>query len=162
LNAGKTALSRVQQYITSQQSFIVESTISGRVYLRYLNNAKQVGFKTILIYVALSSADLSAERVAMRVSLGGHSIPAEDIIRRYPKSMQNLKEHIRLCDLAYIYDNSQDYELIATYRKGTIYRQPCFYKKPCIFLLFVQSDLFFKVKNVFQQINRSSRNHKHR
>ena len=123
LGAGKSALMMVQQCINGNQSFIVESTISGRVYLRYLEMAKKAGFKTILVYVALKSAEMSAQRVASRVSRGGHNIPMNDINRRYPKSFQNLKAHLRLCDLGYIYDNSNHYSLIASYRNGNLYRQ---------------------------------------
>ncbi|MFK5950554.1 MAG: zeta toxin family protein [Methylococcales bacterium] len=120
VSAGRTALLTVQRCIQSKQSFIVESTISGRVYLRYLKQAKDNGFKTILVYVALSSPDLSAERVALRVSKGGHNIPIKDISRRYPKSFKNLKAHLQLSDLGYIYDNSRNYSLVARYRNGII------------------------------------------
>ena len=123
LAAGKAALMQVQACINNHQSFIVESTISGRVYLRYLEQAKVAGFKCILIYVALQSPELSAQRVEARVSRGGHDIPAQDIQRRYPKSFQNLKAYLRLCDLAYIYDNSGHYKFIASYRNGLIHRQ---------------------------------------
>lgn len=122
VSAGKTALLTVQQCIQKKQSFIVESTISGRVYLRYLKLAKDNGFKTILVYVALRSAELSAERVAIRVSKGGHNIPVDDIKRRYPKSFQNLKAHLQLSELGYIYDNSEDYSLVAKYRGGLVHR----------------------------------------
>ena len=132
VSAGKSALLTVQQCIQRKQSFIVESTISGRVYLRYLKQAKDNGFKTILIYVALESAEMSAARVAARVSHGGHNIPVADIKRRYPKSFENLKPHLQLCDLAYIYDNSTEYNLVAAYRDGLIHRQkdlPSFLRK---------------------------------
>jgi len=122
VSAGKTALLTVQRCIQSKQSFIVESTISGRVYLRYLKQARDNGFKTVLVYVALSSAELSAERVALRVSKGGHNIPINDIKRRYPKSFDNLKAHLQLSDLGYIYDNSKGYALVARYRDGLIHR----------------------------------------
>lgn len=123
LRAGKAALNMVQQCIHSNQSFIVESTISGRVYLKYLELARKAGFKTILVYIALESAELSSQRVASRVSRGGHNIPLDDIKRRYPKSFKNLKAHLKLCDLGYIYDNSKHYKLIASYRNGTLHRQ---------------------------------------
>lgn len=31
-------------------------------------------------------------------------------------SFQNLKAHLKLCDLGYIFDNSKHYQLIASYR----------------------------------------------
>ncbi|WP_026225273.1 AAA family ATPase [Teredinibacter turnerae] len=123
VSAGKMALMTVQQCLERRQSFIVESTISGRVYLRYLQLAREKGFKTIIVYVALESPEMSAERVAARVTRGGHNIPAEDIKRRYPKSFQNLKAHLQLADIAYIYDNSKEYSLVASYRDGLMHRQ---------------------------------------
>ncbi len=122
LAAGKAAIAQVRLYIQQQNSFIVESTISGRIYLNYLKQAKEAGFKTILIYVALSSAELSAERVNARIADGGHSIPIEDIKRRYPRSFENLHTHIQACDLTYIYDNSEYYKSIAAYRDGILHR----------------------------------------
>ncbi|PCK08253.1 MAG: hypothetical protein COA42_09975 [Alteromonadaceae bacterium] len=122
ISAGKAALKHVRSYIKEKESFVVESTISGRVYLNYLQQANEAGFKTILIYVALSSAQLSAERVSARVSEGGHGIPLVDIQRRYPKSLNNLHAHIKSSDLAYIYDNSDNYTSVASFRDGTLYR----------------------------------------
>ncbi len=123
LAAGKAALMAVQQCIAEKKSFLVESTLSGRLYIKYLQQARQNGFKTILVYVALKNAELSAERVKIRVGKGGHNIPIKDIQRRYPKSFKNFKEHMRLCDLAYVYDNSDHYKLVATYRDGILHRQ---------------------------------------
>ncbi len=123
LAAGKRALLAVQQCIERNQSFIVESTLSGAVYRRYLQQAKDAGFRTVLIYIALSSADLSAARVQNRVAEGGHNIPDDDIRRRYLRSFHNLKPHLRICDLAYIYDNSDHYRRVASFRNGLIHRQ---------------------------------------
>jgi predicted ABC-type ATPase len=132
LSAGKLSLMEVQRCINEKQPFIVESTISGRVYLRYLKEAKAAGFKVIVVYVALNSPELSAERVKNRVKLGGHNIPIEDIKRRYPKSFKNLKAHLNLSDLAYIVDNSNHYRQIASYRDGVLVKRiniPSFIKE---------------------------------
>jgi predicted ABC-type ATPase len=43
-----------------------------------------------LIYLALPSAKMSRLRVAERVAHGGHNIPKNDIIRRFPRSLHNL------------------------------------------------------------------------
>lgn len=66
---------------------------------------------------------MSAERVSARVTRGGHSIPIDHIKRRYPKSISNLSAHIKACELAYILDNSNNYDLVATYRDGIIHRK---------------------------------------
>lgn len=43
-----------------------------------------------LIYLALPSVEMSLARVAERVAHGGHSVPADDIARRFPRSLHNL------------------------------------------------------------------------
>ena len=100
---------------------MVESTISGLTYLKYCNMAKNARFRTVFIYVALSSADISAQRVAKRVDLGGHAIPLEDIRRRYPRSMNNIKAFINAFESAHIYDNSDHYKWIAGFRNGLVH-----------------------------------------
>lgn len=44
----------------------------------------------VLIYLALPSFEMSKLRVAERVAHGGHNIPAEDIERRFPRSLNHL------------------------------------------------------------------------
>jgi predicted ABC-type ATPase len=60
-----------------------------------------------LYYLWLSNVDMSIQRVAERVKHGGHDIPREDIIRRYPRSLVNLLEHYApLCSSTTCIDNS--------------------------------------------------------
>lgn len=120
--AGKKAISLVRSYIDGGRPFLVESTISGRSYLRYAQVATEAGFRTIFIYIALRSPELSAQRVAQRVRSGGHNIPVEDIKRRYPKSIANIKDHVKAFENAYLYDNSDSYSWVASYRHGSLYR----------------------------------------
>ncbi|PCI47122.1 MAG: Zeta toxin family protein [Oceanobacter sp.] len=120
--AGKQALSMVKRYIEEGRSFVAESTISGSTYLKYTKQARECGFRTTFIYVGLSSAQLSGERVSKRVGLGGHAIPIADIVRRYPRSLANLQAHIKAFESAHIYDNSQRYQWIADYRNGMIHK----------------------------------------
>lgn len=120
ISAGRATLEFIDKMLTEKHSFVVESTISGHVYLNYLKKAKELGFRTILVYVALDSIDKSIQRVQDRVTKGGHDIPIKDLHRRYLKSFHNLKSHIKICDLAYIYDNSDHYRWIAAYRDGIL------------------------------------------
>src|SRR5688572_5493769 len=45
ISAGKETLKLVQSCIAEKNSFIVETTISGKIYLKYLQKAKQAGFR---------------------------------------------------------------------------------------------------------------------
>ena len=66
-----------------------------------------------LIYLYLPSVQLSIERVAERVKHGGHDIALTSIIRRYPRSINNLVHHYApLCDSVLCLDNSQKQEKV--------------------------------------------------
>ncbi len=48
--------------------------------------------KTTFALKHLPDVDLSLKRVAERVAHGGHSVPEDIIVRRYPRSLHNLFE----------------------------------------------------------------------
>ena len=75
--------------------------------------AKRLGYKIIMNYVGLSSPELAIQRVAHRVSMGGHGILDEDIKRRYHVSLSKLKELMPLINELNIYDNSDHMNLVA-------------------------------------------------
>jgi len=92
---------------------MVESTISGLTYLKYANMAKEAGFRTVFIYVALNNADMSAQRIEKRVGLGGHAIPLRMLSVATLWSMNNIKVFINAFESAHIYDNSEHYKWVA-------------------------------------------------
>ncbi|CAM2945756.1 hypothetical protein [Helicobacter burdigaliensis] len=96
-----------------KQSFNQEITLSGKGIFKLFKKAKEKKFKIILYYVGLESVKLAKERVKIRVKKGGHNVKDEIIEKRYYTSLVNLKIAIHLCDEVYIYDNSQDFKLIA-------------------------------------------------
>jgi predicted ABC-type ATPase len=76
----------------AQVSFAFESTLSSRTFALFLARCKAQGYKVHIFYVALPSAELAIQRVALRVKLGGHNIPPDDITRRFQRSLHNLFE----------------------------------------------------------------------
>ena len=42
-----------------------------------------------------------------RVREGGHNVPAQRILDRYPRTMANLKIAVRLADAAFVYDSPE-------------------------------------------------------
>tara|TARA_B100000745_G_scaffold36757_1_gene22825 strand:- start:1376 stop:1951 length:576 start_codon:yes stop_codon:yes gene_type:complete len=90
ISASRLFLKELKQCISKRQDFAFETTLSGRSYLRLINQLRASGWKVELIYLALPSVTLSKMRVAERVSHGGHNIATSDIERRFPKSLSNL------------------------------------------------------------------------
>ena len=75
--------------IEAEQSFILESTLSGNYLLKVIEKARQRGYVFKLFYVFLESLDVCIERIKNRIKLGGHFVPDEDVRRRYYRSKQN-------------------------------------------------------------------------
>ena len=62
---------------------------------------------------------LAAQRVRSRVLLGGHTVPARDIRRRYARSLANLASVYRpLVDEVIVFDNSGRHPLIVFSARG--------------------------------------------
>ena len=70
-------------------------------------SCQATGYRVQIYYVALPSAELAVNRVALRVKHGGHNIPQLDIERRFTRSLHNLFElYIPLADRWTVLDNS--------------------------------------------------------
>jgi predicted ABC-type ATPase len=106
--SARRTLSRLDELIEKGENLAMESTLSGRTLLKYIQKAIKKGYKIYLIYVFISSHELSATRVTQRALLGKHYIPLSRIIQRYKRSILNYQNHY--LPLAYfwtIVDNSE-------------------------------------------------------
>jgi len=120
IEAGKKVLRRAEELIESNQSFTVETTLSGSTYLRMAARAKDAGFLIAVIFVGTNSVEINIERVKARVQKGGHDVPEADQRRRYPRTLANMKKLLPLADLVVILDNSsqQGYSLVTAGHRG--------------------------------------------
>ena len=87
--AARIMLTRIDTLIKAKENFAFETTLSGLSYLKIIEKAKQKGFAVMLFFVFLESATMAVERVAFRVTKGGHHIPKDVIERRYVKGLKN-------------------------------------------------------------------------
>ena len=105
--AGRIMLRRLQELGASGKSFAFESTLSSRTFSVFLTKLKAQGYRVDVCYVWLNSVALAQARVALRVKMGGHHIPAEVIERRYARSAQNFRNlYLPLADKWSVFDNS--------------------------------------------------------
>ena len=104
--AGREALAQQKARIEAKQSFIVETTLSGRREVELMKTAKAAGFKVNLAYVGVDEPMTSMFRVGLRVQAGGHNVPPEDIARRYQRSLDNLAPAMAVADRSYVFDNT--------------------------------------------------------
>ena len=108
IEAGRLMLERIKYLINKEESFSIETTLATRSYINIVMDAHKRGYIVNIIYFWLESPELAANRVAERVSKGGHDIPRDVIFRRYSKGINNLFNlFMDKVDVWAIYDNSQ-------------------------------------------------------
>jgi predicted ABC-type ATPase len=107
VKATRLLLREIRDAIQSRQTFGLETTLSGLTYVRMLVNAREQSYAVKLFYLWLPSANVAIRRVRERVRKGGHSVPVNDIRRRYKRSLRNLVNHyLPLADEWTVFDNS--------------------------------------------------------
>jgi predicted ABC-type ATPase len=88
--AGRLLLAEIRNSIRRKETFALESTLSGKTYVRLLEKAKSGGFRIHLHYLWLSNVAIAIARVRERVRKGGHNVPVADIKRRFDRSLRHL------------------------------------------------------------------------
>ena len=89
LQAGKEFFIRLDKFLGEGTGFILESTLSGNYLVKALEKAKQQGYIVRIVYVFLKNPNDCIQRIKLRVKLGGHFVPDEDVIHRYYRSKSN-------------------------------------------------------------------------
>jgi len=94
--------------VESGESFIFETVFSDPVgaKIQFLKEAEAKGYRVLLAFIGIDGPETSNERVAMRVSKGGHSVPADKIAERYARTMKNLQRALTGLNNIRVYDNS--------------------------------------------------------
>ena len=112
--AGRIMLERINFLIQTNQSFAIETTLATKSYKNKLLKAIENGYKVKLLFFWLPTYEMAINRVAIRVSEGGHNIPKEIIKRRYFRGIENLfKIYLPLCSSWIVFDNENESKLIA-------------------------------------------------
>ena len=112
-----------QEFVSQGESFVFETVFSDPVgdKLSFLKNAAQRGYSVVLCFIGIADAARSEERVAMRVSQGGHDVPNEKLTARFPRTITNLKQAIQELPCVLIFDNDDlrtPYRLAAVFQNG--------------------------------------------
>lgn len=107
VEAGRLVLREIEKAIRSGDSFAFESTLSGKTYLKVIQDAKARGYKVHLFYVWIPDVELGLARIRDRVQSGGHDVPEKDVRRRFPRTLANLFDQYRpVVDSLHFFDNS--------------------------------------------------------
>jgi predicted ABC-type ATPase len=106
MRAGRIALELREGYLNRNETFAMETTLTGKSELALMRRALEAGYKVNLIFVGIGNVAISAARVRTRVLLGGHNVPKEAILRRYGRSMAALADAIAIAHRTWVFDNS--------------------------------------------------------
>lgn len=114
-----------QELVNQRESFVFETVFSDPVgdKLSFLKQIARTGYTVLLCFVGISGPRLSEERVAMRVSQGGHDVPRDKLVARYPRILVNLKVAIHELPHVWIFDNDDlrvPFRLTAIFEQGQI------------------------------------------
>src|ERR1039458_1904409 len=115
------------ELLRQRESFVFETVFSDPVgdKLSFLDEAARSGYTVLLCFIGLSSPKISNQRVAMRVSQGGHDVPTEKLFARYPRILEKHRSALRDLPHGWVFDNDDlrtSYRLVATCEAGRIAR----------------------------------------
>lgn len=79
-----------------------------------IRDLQKAGHFVLLAFVGLSSPSLSVGRVETRKSKGGHAVPFNKLIERYPRTQQAINAALDIADACILFDNSRSERLAFT------------------------------------------------
>lgn len=97
------------ELLHQRESFIFETVFSDPVgdKLDFLKKAAQSEYAVALCFIGITDVEVSEQRVAIRISQGGHDVPTEKLVERFPRTLTNLAAAIRELPCVLIFDNSE-------------------------------------------------------
>ena len=106
VQAARIMLERVDELLAQKADFGLETTLATRSYVKLIKRAHDLGYKVHLLFFCLETPEQAIQRVAQRVSNGGHGIPEDVIRRRFKRGIDNLINlYLPICDSALIFNN---------------------------------------------------------
>lgn len=118
VKAGRLVLERIASLSAVKKDFGFESTLAGLGYLELLKSLRSTGYRLYLYYLWTPGCDLLIPRIRQRVAAGGHSVPDQDVRRRYERSLKNLRDYAAVMDKIRIFDNSGMKPVLVCERNG--------------------------------------------
>lgn len=114
--------------VAREVSFCMETVLSDSegAKLAFLRDARARGYIVVLVFIGLESSELAIGRVIERTEQGGHDVPDDKIVARFPRTLANLRVALTFVDHAFLFDNSSaeaPYRFVAEMRAGRVVRR---------------------------------------
>ncbi len=123
---GGAAADAVRATLIEQgESFVTETVFSDPAGAKWAQFEAAVsrGYTVLLVFISVGGPDVCDERVAMRVSQGGHDVPPDRLVSRYPRVMDNLRSALERVPHVLVYNNgdlSRPFRFIARAEVGRV------------------------------------------
>ena len=120
VQAGKKAISLIDECISEGVDFSFETTMSGLALQKRFQRLRRKKYEIIILYLFVYPVQLLNERIKERVKKGGHFVSEEDINRRYYKSVANFWYRYRkyASEWAILNNNEFRYKTVALGNNG--------------------------------------------
>lgn len=114
-----------EELVRQRESFVFETVFSNPVgeKVAFLKAAAKAGYNVIVCFVGNNGPRVSEQRVAMRVLQGGHDVPTEKLVERFPRVLANLKLALTELPRAWVFDNNdlrRPYRMVAIVEDGRL------------------------------------------
>jgi len=121
--AAQLASQMREQLLIDGANFCFETVFSHPSKIDFVAKAKAFGYQVVLVFIHVDHISLNKARISQRVEEGGHFVPDEKVESRIPRTQENIRNVLPLCDHVRILDNSSydnPFEQIATIRNQAI------------------------------------------
>lgn len=106
--AGREFFQQVKNAAEKKQNILIESTLSGLGLRKLIMGFRKNSYFISIFYIFVQSVENCHARVRERVLRGGHDIPLQDLLRRFPRSHKNFWKIYRLlADNWFVFNNDE-------------------------------------------------------
>lgn len=122
-DAARIAEALRHELLATGSSFCFETVFSHPSKIDFVARAKALDYHIVLVFVHLTQPTLNLARVHQRVQLGGHAVPEDKVLSRIPRTLNNIRAVLPLCNEVRLLDNSsadQPYRPVLTLREGVL------------------------------------------
>lgn len=122
IRAGRLVLEQIHSLADKNADFAFETTLSGKSYISFLKELKEVGYSINIFFLWIPNAELALSRIKDRVIAGGHDVPAVDVKRRFYRGIYNFVHYYKpLADTWLLFNNADSMpKLIAREKNGQV------------------------------------------
>ncbi|WP_292950522.1 MULTISPECIES: AAA family ATPase [unclassified Neptuniibacter] len=120
--AAQLATQMREQLLIDGAIFCFETVFSHPSKIDFIAKAKAFGYQVVLVFIHVDNISLNKARISQRVEEGGHFVPDKKVETPIPRTLENIRNVLPLCDHVRFLDNSSyedPFQQVVTIRNQT-------------------------------------------